>query len=257
MLLSDPPASWPEIEVELTVGSGTGEPTAIGAEHAHVRTVVGEIEIDRAARRAEYRTTRPLADDEVAHPFLLPVAGVFSMWDGNLPLHGGAFVSGGGAWAVLGHKEAGKSTLMALIALAGATVVADDMVVIDASGSVLAGPRGIDLRPESAERLGAETREVRRGERRRLELPPVEHSVPLAGLVTLEWGDGPAIEPLPPSERATAATAYRTLGLPVAEPRSVLDLAGLPGLRLRRPRDWSGQDDAVRLLLEATESQGG
>jgi hypothetical protein len=52
-------------------------------------------------------------------------------------LHGGALARGGRAVIVLGHTGSGKSTLAAACLEAGWQVLADDQVVVDASGSPL------------------------------------------------------------------------------------------------------------------------
>ena len=39
-----------------------------------------------------------------------------SRWLGREGFHGGGIVAGGGVWAVLGHKTAGKSTMLAYLA---------------------------------------------------------------------------------------------------------------------------------------------
>src|SRR3712207_8347650 len=45
-------------------------------------------------------------------------------------------------------RSAGKSTLLAWLVLSGQPIVSDDQLVLDA-GAVYAGPRCVDLRPET------------------------------------------------------------------------------------------------------------
>ena len=101
------------------------------------------------------------------------MAALAARWLRRESFHAGAVVVEGGAWAILGDKEAGKSSTLAHLALNGYTVLSDDVLVLE-RGSVFAGPRCIDLRAEPARRLGA--REplavVGMRERFRIELGP-------------------------------------------------------------------------------------
>ena len=131
-----------------------------------------------------------MSDQALVHPYLAPAAAVIARWLGREPFHAGAFALDGGAWGVLGEREAGKSSLLAWLSLQGRSVVCDDMLVV-AGDTVFAGPRSVDLRRETAVRLGAgeELGMIGARERWRVGLPPIEPEVPLAGWVFLEWGD--------------------------------------------------------------------
>src|SRR4029453_9610267 len=112
------------------------------------------VEIERVPGRATFTTRRPLGDDELVHPYLGLAAAVYSRWLGRESFHAGAFQARGCPWIVAGEKAAGKSTLLASLALRGRHVLADDVVVLDGV-EALAGPRSIDLRADSAAALGA------------------------------------------------------------------------------------------------------
>ncbi|GAB3935843.1 hypothetical protein GCM10027614_11390 [Micromonospora vulcania] len=58
----------------------------------------------------------PLTPDVLAHPYLAPVATTVNRWAGRETFHSGAFVLDGRAWAVLGPRTAGKSSLLAALA---------------------------------------------------------------------------------------------------------------------------------------------
>ena len=128
----------------------------------------------------------PQTPDELVHPYLGAAASVFSRWAGREVFHAGAFICGGLAWAVVGGREAGKSSLLAALAARQLPVLADDLVITDGQDA-FCGPRTIDLRrpiPGSSEPVtparGASRWRVslpplcRRGAARRLDLPALE-----------------------------------------------------------------------------------
>jgi hypothetical protein len=192
-------------------------------------------------------------DGEVVHPFLAAIGAVFARWDGREGLHAGAFLTDRGAWAILGGKEGGKSSLLACLAMRGHPVLSDDLLVIEGTGA-LAGPRCVDLRPDAAEELAltGRTRSVREGERRRLALDPVPLEVPLCGFVWLAWGGRPSVGPVAPAARIGLLASHRTILSPPGDALTLLDLAALPAWRLERPPEWSSLDVAVERLLAAT-----
>jgi hypothetical protein len=104
--------------------------------------------------------------------------------DGLLVLHATAVEVGGRALAIVGPSGAGKSTLGALLCAAGARLVADDALRVDAtsSGAVcFPGSRGLRLRPVAAslarEIEGADVEETADG--RTKVLPTRRADVPL------------------------------------------------------------------------------
>ena len=186
------------------------------------------------------------------HPYLAPVALIMSRWLGREGMHGGGVVAGGGVWAVLGHKTAGKSTMLAWMAL-------------ERSGRVQRrrprdrrrhGARRAALdRParEAARRLGAGSRSAasapaRAGACRSARSRP---ELPLRGWITLEWGDEIAIRELRGAERLAALLPHRGVRLAPTEPGALLRLSGLPHLRLVRPRRWESLPDVIERLVDA------
>ncbi len=126
-------------------------------------------------------------DEDLLHPYLAPAAALYWQWAGREAIHAGVFEVGGGAILMLGDKEAGKSTTLAWLATQGGTpVLSDDLAVLDGD-DVLVGPRSIDLRVGQGTLPGVSEHLVRSGERHRVRLPAASPTLPLAGLVVLDW----------------------------------------------------------------------
>lgn len=254
-LLVDSDPSWPELSLQTTIA-----PTADGAEYVdddhaviHLRTG-GSIALDRLAGTAVYSVPRPLDDEELIHPFLAPAAAVMSYWLNRGCFHAGVVSLNGRAWGVLGDREAGKSTLLAWLALGGESVLADDLLVVAPdSGDVFAGPRSIDLRRATAERLGIGDDKGVLGarERWRVNLGPVPPRVQLAGWIFLAWDDHISLVDIGGSVRVVRLAAQGALTLSPRDPLLFLELASLPCFELRRPRDWSALEASTELLLRS------
>jgi energy-coupling factor transporter ATP-binding protein EcfA2 len=196
----------------------------------------------------------PLSPDELLHPFLVPVASIAGRWLGREAFHGGAVAFPGGALALLGPREAGKSTLLAALAGAGLPVLADDMVVIE-HGRVFRGPPCVDLRcaPPAGVLDGLPLARVRRGSRFRVRLPESPLSVPLRGWVFLESGRRVALRSLDPRERLSRLARWRSWPALASDPAAFLDLAALPVWGLARPRRWSALAATIKVLRQAAE----
>ena len=192
-----------------------------------------------------------MSDDELVHPYLGLAAAVISRWVGRESFHAGAFEAAGGAWIVAGDKGAGKSALLASLALRGQSVLADDIVVVD-RGQALAGPRSIDLRADTAEALGVgENVAVAHGrERWRMALSAAEPALPILGWVFPAWAEGPpTLEPVAPHDRLVRLAGSRVLRIATEQPELLVELAALPAWELRRGRDWDWLPGALDLLL--------
>lgn len=163
-------------------------------------------------------------------------------------MHAGAVAGRAGAWAVVGPKRAGKSTLLAGLAQAGMEIVTDDVLVVR-SGRALAGPRCIDLRP-GINRFGLGVAVRPTDPRNRISLPPIAAEHALAGLVHLEWSDGAvSMQPLTHRDALRRLLALQDEGgLHPAGPRTLLDFVALPALCLRRPRALGGLNASVALM---------
>ena len=228
--------------------------TRIGLDRAEIGLLEGEqAVVDRAGRTATFLALSLPDDGRLLHPFLTAVATVFAWWEGHVAIHGGAFATEAGAWAVVGEREGGKSSTLAALALAGRRVLADDLIVLSGE-TVLAGPRCIDLRPGVSEALEVETRvrAVRGGERFRLVQRPVEPECPLCGWVSLTWSERLEVRALSPGQRLDRLRASSSV--PPPEPRRLMDLAKLPAWELSRPATLSSLEPAVDRLLSLTGS---
>jgi hypothetical protein len=252
-LLVDAPPQWPALELRHSPLAGEApDVDRIGPDRAELVLHRGWVELDRPDGRVTFRTADRPRDGDLVHPYLAPAAAVAARWTGRDSFHAGAVVVGGGAWAVVGDKENGKSTTLAWLALHGHAVLSDDLLIVDGDAA-LAGPRCIDLREEAAARLGVGeplgTVGIR--ERWRLALDAVPARVPLCGFVTLAWDRDVALEPLRGAERLLALLPGRTVRLVPTRPAEMVDLSSLPVWRLRRPRRWDALPETAGRLLDA------
>jgi hypothetical protein len=256
-LLVSAPAGWPSLEVAVAADAPGPPCDRVGPERAELQLLTGGwVGIDREPGRAVFHLPRAVDDHALVHPYLAPVALIAARWLGRESFHSGAFVADGGVWALLGDKEAGKSTTLAWLAAHGHAVVCDDALVLD-DVTALAGPRTIDLRAESAERLGfgepLGTVGVR--ERWRVPLDPVPAELPFRGWVSLEWADAVDVEPLRGAARLPALIPHRGVRIEPPRPQALVEYAALPHLVLRRPRGWDSLGDGVERLLDAVARQ--
>jgi hypothetical protein len=254
-LLGPAAAGWPTYELSTCIGDPDASLQWVRPDEALVRLGGGgQVKIDRVSGRARFTMpVRPTAA-ELVHPYLAPVAAVAARWLGHESFHAGAVEVDGGAWVVLGGKGAGKSSLLALLAAHGHPIVTDDVAVLNSDGAVAAGPRLIDLRTEAAARLGVgePLGVVGLRERWRMHVKAVRAQVPLRGFVELAWGEGPSVGPVPPARRVARLVEHRVIHrLPPRDPALLLELAALPMLELRRPRDWDAAAEARECLLDA------
>jgi hypothetical protein len=243
-------SDWPMLTVVSEAVRTAPAESVVGPEHADLSLRTGgRLTIDRKAGTARYGLTRRLTDDELVHPYLAPAAAVMSHWLNRLTFHAGAYAASGGTWAVVGDREAGKSSTLAALALDGHHVVTDDLLVVD-DGMAHVGPRSVDLRETSARRLGAGVPlgVVGARPRWRLKLPDDAPKLPLRGWAFLAWGDSFAVRRLPPTEALRRLSGQLTLPLPVGDPARFLELAGLPAWELQRPRKWQQLPATVEWL---------
>ena len=228
------------------------EPECLGTQ----RAVLGlpglrQLLLRRGEGTATFTGPR-LSHDELIHPYLGAAASVFSRWCGREVYHAGAFVCDGLAWAVVGGREAGKSSLLAALAARGLPVLSDDLVVTDGH-QAFCGPRTIDLR-RLAPGTTAPVTPVRGASRWRLALPPVPGAVPLGGWIYLRWRADVNMQAVPVSRSLARLAARRTWPALPSDPQILLALAARPGWDLGRPADWARMDQTVDLMLQTLQA---
>lgn len=264
-LLVPSPPGWTPWELSARVvadpaaerdSNGLGE--HVGPDSARLTTEpTGFVEIERAAARSTLVWDHEASIDELVHPGLATTAATVAWWQGRLTLHGAGLAHDGRAIGILGQREHGKSSTAAWLLQRGWDAVSDDLLVLDGT-HVLAGPRIVDLRRETAERwdLGEYIGQVGSRERWRFATGPVPPRLPLAALVELEWGSELDVSRIPVGERVGALFAHRPLDLPLTDPSSLLTAMRIPLFRLTRPRDLAGLDRSLALLLDAVGMGG-
>jgi hypothetical protein len=242
---------WPPVHVRVECATAASVPE-IGDERAVLSLDGGESAVlERRSRTAVFTTPDGSDGGRLVHPLLTAAGTVFAWWHGKEAFHGGAFVIDAGAWAILGDRDLGKSSLLAAIADAGYDVLADDLLVVDGDAA-LAGPRCIDLRPDAIgpSNIEGRTTPVRGNQRERLPLPPVAAAVPLRGWILLGWGDGPRTRSLGPGERLERLASQRNVQ--GVRPEQFLHLVRLPAWEIVRPREWTSVEVTVEMTLGLT-----
>lgn len=247
---------WPALRLVAEFGDPPPAAERLTGERAELNLKTGgRLTVDRRQATARYQVPRALSKEELVHPFLAPAAAVVAHWLGRLAFHAGAFVSDGGVWALVGAREAGKSSTLAWLASIDHQVVADDVLVLE-DGSAFAGPRSIDLREDTADRLqaGRALGVIGARHRWRVTLPQIPPALPFRGWVFLDWGGGIDARRLSGSECLTRLVQNLTLHVSSTNPAALLELAGLPAWELRRPAEWSLMSESVERLLQLTRS---
>ena len=242
-LLEHPPGSWwPAIRLDHEAPSSTA---SVGDTGASVTVPLGSGNALRlAGPRATFISESTPSTDMLIHPLLTTAAAGRNRLLGREVLHAGAVIIDGVAWALAGTNRAGKSTLAAALLKWNATVLTDDMLVLDGL-TAFAGPRCADLRePDHVEDLTA-LAPVRDGLRWRHSLGPSAATAALGGVVFLAWHDsGPALLKVSPADRLARLALLRRWPFLPSTPGALLALAALPTFELRRSPRTAPADTA-------------
>jgi hypothetical protein len=193
----------------------------------------------------------------MVHPELSLMAAVAAPWLGREALHAGAFVVDGGAWAVLGMKEAGKSSLLGLLAAQGVGIVTDDVLIVQ-DGYAFAGPRCVDLRKGAVDWLGQRQSGeiVQERDRWRVHLPPVAPALALRGWILPIWAECVGFERVPVAQRLPVIYKSLALARVPLRPQLMLRLATLPFLVFQRPRRWDMMEESAARLWDRVHELG-
>jgi hypothetical protein len=242
----------PAYAIEAKVGHPAPDPEFVDDDRGELLLRSGgRILIDRPAGKVSFVVPHEVRPDELVHPYLAPAAAVIGRWHGRESIHAGAFAVDGDVWGVVGEREAGKSSTLAWLAMAGVDVLCDDMLVIDGR-TPFRGPRSIDLRADAAERFEAGEAIGVTGarERWRLRLDQAPDGQTLAGFLLLTWGDRVEVRALGASERLQRLIPQRGVRLEPTRVEALLDLASLPAFEISRPRSWASLPEAGKRLIE-------
>jgi len=254
-LLTATPDDAPEILINRAIGT-VELPNIASEDRATVPLIAGGgLELDRRAGTALVTTAHELSDDELAHPYLAPIAAVHSHWLGRAPFHAGGIVVGGLGWGIIGEREAGKSTLLASVHSLGGVVLADDLLVME-DGLVYSGPRTLDLRHQAAGTFPAARSLGLLGARPRwrLDLGPAAFAVPLGGWIILSWSANLTITVDPGAAAAHHIAPARSVTGIALRPQAFLDAAAHPAVIFSRPRAMDALSAGVEALLAELEA---
>jgi hypothetical protein len=242
----------PSLAIEVDSGVPDG-PDELDGDRALITLACGRrLAVERRRSQATIHGRAPQSG-ELAHPLLGAAASVMARWRGGEVFHAGVFETAGQAICLLGDNHAGKSTTLAALAARGHAVLADDLAFTDGT-AVNAGPRHLDLR---GARLASGHLQTVREDRVRMRLGPAPARLPIGGWVLLEWGEGPALEPVDASELLPLLAARRALRQLPSDPATLLELAAVPAWRLRRPREWTTLDASIELLRSILDFPAG
>ncbi len=249
------PDSCPCLRVEKTCEGGTSSHgSRLDDAEADLRLIgCGRLRMRRGHGRALFSFREVPRDEDLLHPYLAPAAALAHLWSGNEALHAGAFATSAGAVALLAEKDGGKSTTLAWLADEHRLpVLSDDLVVVE-RGSILSGPRCLDLRRAGAGQLlnVDAAHRVRNAERLRITLPGAPAKAPLTATVVLRWGRRTRLDATRPADRPRELLPHRMYGPRLTgDPLAILELSALPMLILSRPRTSAGLRDAAIALTD-------
>jgi hypothetical protein len=251
-LLVDAPPHWPALEIILRAsGDGADElPPPAPGELTLALFDSGEMRLSSDQRQVTLTFPTIPSSDALVHPYLASTVAMVNWWLGRETFHAGVVIVNNVAWALLGDREAGKSSALAWFEANDVVVVTDDVLAV-AGDQALAGPRCIDLRPEASGHFaaGRDIGVIGYRERRRVDLGPCPAEVLLGGWVLLDWGDECEVQ------QVDGTTVVRrllgSLGVNLApDPERILHLASLPARRFCRPRSWVTLDESMQRLTD-------
>lgn len=250
------PLDWPELRLAIARPDQAAEQRPagtmrIGEERAELWLADGMITLQRRPLEVRFATHSRLSTDAILHPFLGLPAVIANQWLGRLALHAAGFVCDEGAYALLGPREAGKSSTLAALLRLGCRALTDDVLVVEQERA-FAGPRSVDVREDVAPQLGGVPLGVLGSRKRwRLHPPAAPAVVPLSGLIVLAWGEHEVLEPLEAELRLQTLVSSLALVPGEASAPAILPLLALPAWRFTRRRGFDTIELVARRLLGA------
>jgi hypothetical protein len=253
--------AWPLTRLSWGSYPGPTPPKLLDEDQALLHIFDGFTTVRREPLEIEVKRREPLTTAAAVHPYLASAARVMAHWTGRSSYYGGTFVAAGGAWALIGRQQTGKTSVLCELARQGCLVLSDDVTVLDGM-QALVGPRLLAVRDASSARgLGLLPKRDRAEDLRLAHAGPAPSSAPLRGWVFLSRGPQLALA------RLTAAELLRRIGswvsLSPGTPTLILDWAALPAWSLVLPEvaisSRAGQcalQTAAATLLKAILDRG-
>jgi hypothetical protein len=247
------PSDWEAWTVTRLVETGSeldGEQMTLWEDRALVPLPgLGRIAVHRSRREIAFVTNRPLSDEAVLHPGLVPVAAIVNFWKGRACMHASAVIAGDRVWALLADRGGGKSTTAAILATQTQGLFTDDMLIVEGT-RCFAGPPSVDLRPDAAEKLGGPSiGTIGRRARWRMPLAGPTAEAALGGMIELVWTDGDAsLETLDLADRLELVGRHASMSIGGEQ---LLALASRPAWRFSRARDLDQARAGIDLLVKA------
>lgn len=252
--LGEVPDDWPAWTIRYLEEPADDDEQWVRGDAARLRLrPEGMVDVDRHLATSVLRGLPSPPDAAYVHPILGSTAIMAAEWRGWLTFHGGCVLDPRGrAWALLGEREAGKSTSLVWFYRHGWPVLADDLVVTDGT-RVFAGPRCLDLRSGSAQQfaLGTDIGVVGTRQRWRVDLGPAPATAPLAGIVVLGWSPETSLSLVALGDKVSVVQQHRALKVGQQHQLPWLDVLGRPLWTFGRPRSWAVIDDAMHALAHA------
>lgn len=147
-----PDAQESTVLSRLAVGSCTFELSRAGAAFRFVHSCSGAYAIDPSSGRVDWVRAPGVVVDQAEADLVSRILPLLLHARGYLCLHGSGVLTESGAVAFLADSGTGKSTIANALVAAGATLLADDAVVVDVSSTpcALPGVRTVRLNDDSA-----------------------------------------------------------------------------------------------------------
>ena len=226
-----------------------------------VRHISGQpghhLAFDWDRRQVQLVSPVPLLPEALIHPWFTTIAALVAARRGRDTFHAGGVVVEGRVWALLGPKEAGKTSSCLALAHRGFLSTGDDLVVVDGTHA-LTGSATFDLRETAAAHFGIGTllELLPNRPRWRVALPAAPlPSYPLAGFIEPVWSDRTGVHRVPLFEALSVLSKNMYVTTVAGREQRMLDLATVPVLRWARPRSWPDLDASLDTLVSALERQ--